>query len=114
MQITPQNVAKLINLIDNGTITGRIAKSVADDMIANPGKECEAIVKENPDYQPLHDTSAIEPLVDQVLAEHPQSIEDFKNGKEKAFSFLVGQVMKLTRGKASPKIVNDLIRQKIQ
>lgn len=112
-EISPQDVAKLVSLIDQGTITGRIAKSVADELVANPGKSCEQIIKENPDFTPLSDTSEIETMVDSVLAENPQSIEDFKAGKDKAFAFLVGQVMKISRGKASPQIVNELIRNKI-
>ena len=111
--ISPSNVAKLVNLIDNNTITGKIAKSVADDMILSPDKDPEIIVKKNPNYQPISDTSSIEPIVDQVLKDNPQSIEDYKNGITKAFSFLVGQVMKLTKGKASPQIVNDLLKKKI-
>jgi aspartyl-tRNA(Asn)/glutamyl-tRNA(Gln) amidotransferase subunit B len=71
------------------------------------------IVEKNPDYQPMGLISEIEPIVDQVLAENPQSIIDFRAGKDRAFSFLVGQVMKLCRGKASPQIVNDLLRRKI-
>jgi len=112
--IQSRHVGKLVALIEKGTITGRIAKSVADDMVTSPGKDPEEIVKENPDYLPLGDRAAIEPIVDQVLAENPQSVEDFKNGRDKAFAFLVGQVMKLTRGKASPQLVNDLIREKIK
>ncbi|NGX43334.1 MAG: Aspartyl/glutamyl-tRNA(Asn/Gln) amidotransferase subunit B [Chlamydiae bacterium] len=111
--IPASHIGKLVSMIDKGTITGRIAKSVADDMISHPDKDPEEIVKENPDYQPMNDRSAIETIVDQVLAENPQSIEAYKAGKEKAFSFLVGQVMKLTRGKASPQIVNELIKEKL-
>jgi aspartyl-tRNA(Asn)/glutamyl-tRNA(Gln) amidotransferase subunit B len=112
--ITSAQVGKLIHLIEQGTITGKIAKSVADDMVASPGKDPEEIVRQNPDYQPVHDTSAIEPLVDQVLAENAQSVADFKAGKAKAFAYLVGQVMKLCRGKASPTVVNDLLNQKLR
>ena len=112
-EITIENIARLVNMIDNKKITGKIAKKVADDMVANPGKDCEAIVAENPDYQPLHDTSAIEPLVDQVLAENEKSVEDFKAGKERAYKFLVGQVMKLSKGKASPQVVNELLSKKL-
>lgn len=112
--ITPENIGKLVNMIDKGTITGRIAKTVADEMVANPQKDCEAIVKENPDFQPVSDTKEVESHVDKVLSENPQSVTDFKAGKEKAFSFLVGQVMKLTRGKAPPDLVNELLKQKIE
>jgi aspartyl-tRNA(Asn)/glutamyl-tRNA(Gln) amidotransferase subunit B len=108
------HVAKLVNMIDSGKITGRIAKSVADDMLQNPSKDPEAIVAANPDYNPVHDQGEIEILVDQVLAANAQSIVDFKNGRDKAFAFLVGQVMKMTKGKASPAIVNDLLKQKIE
>lgn len=111
--IKPAHVAKLVEMIEKNQITGRIAKQVADDMVANPGLDPEAIVKQNPDYLPVSDTSEIEPLVDQVLAANPQSIADYKAGREKAFAFLVGQVMKLTRGKASPAVVNELILKKI-
>jgi aspartyl-tRNA(Asn)/glutamyl-tRNA(Gln) amidotransferase subunit B len=107
-------LAKLVSMIDSGKITGKIAKSVADDMVAAPGKDPELIVQENPDYCPVHDLGEIEALVSQVVAEHPQSIVDFKAGKDKAFGFLVGQVMKLSRGKASPSVVNDLLKKKIE
>ena len=113
-EIAPKDVAKLVNMIEKGTITGKIAKSVADEMVLHPGKDPEAIVRENPDFQPLHDTSAIEPMVDKVLAENPQSIADYKAGKEKAFAYLVGQVMKLCRGTASPAIVNELLTKKLK
>jgi aspartyl-tRNA(Asn)/glutamyl-tRNA(Gln) amidotransferase subunit B len=111
--IRADQVGKLVKLIDNGTLTGRIAKTVADDMVASPGKDPEQIIAENPDYQPLHDTSEIEGHVDEVLSENMQSVVDYRAGKDKAFSFLVGQVMKLTRGKASPNVVNDLLKSKI-
>lgn len=112
--ISPHQVAKLVEMIEQNKITGRIAKSVADEMVASPGLDPEAIVAKNPDYQPTTDISTIEPLVDQVLADNPQSIADFKAGRDKALAFLVGAVMKLSRGKASPQIVNDLLRKKMQ
>jgi len=111
--IPPQYIGELVTLIDKKTITGKIAKSVADDMVQHPNKSPSDIVKENPDYQPMSDTSAIEPLIDQVLSENPGSIEDYKNGKDKAYNYLVGQVMKLTRGKASPDVVKDLLSKKL-
>lgn len=112
-EITPQNIAKLVNFIHKGTITGKIAKKVADDMVSMAGKDCETIIKENPDYQPVSNSDEIEKLVDQVLEENAQSVADFKSGKEKAFGFLVGQVMKLSKGKASPPIVNQLLKDKL-
>ena len=112
--IPPHHVAKLVNMIEKGVITGRIAKSVADDMVAHPGKDCEQIVAENPDYSPVSDQGEIISLIESVLAENPQSIADYKSGRDKAFGFLVGQVMKLSRGKASPQMVNQLLKEKIE
>lgn len=112
--ILPFQVASLVNMIEDGTINGKIAKSVADDMILFPGKDSRDIVKENPNYQPLDDTAAIEALIDTVLAENAQSIQDFKAGKTKAFAYLIGQVMKLCKGKASPTIVNEILTKKLQ
>jgi aspartyl-tRNA(Asn)/glutamyl-tRNA(Gln) amidotransferase subunit B len=112
--IPAHHITTLVNMIEEGKITGKIAKSVADDMIAQPGKDCVDIVRENPDYQPLDDTTSIEAMVDEVLAQNAQSIADFKAGKSRAFAFLVGQVMKLCKGKASPNIVNEILTKKLQ
>jgi aspartyl-tRNA(Asn)/glutamyl-tRNA(Gln) amidotransferase subunit B len=114
MGIHPENLAKLVKMIDKGTITGRIAKQVADEMVSSRGKDSEEIVQSNPDYQPLSDVSSVEPIVDEVLAAHEQSVLDYKAGKNKALAFLVGQIMKKTRGKAPPQVVNELIRKKIK
>ena len=111
--ILPEHIGELVNLIDSKKITGRIAKEVADIMIKNPGKGAQEIIDQNPNFQAVHDISEIAPYIDAALANHPQSIEDFKNGKEKAFNFLVGQVMKLSKGKASPEVVKILLLEKI-
>jgi aspartyl-tRNA(Asn)/glutamyl-tRNA(Gln) amidotransferase subunit B len=112
--IKPEHVATLVNLIEQGKITGRIAKSVADDMVSSPGKDPALIVSENPDYQPLNDQAEIEGYVKQVLIENMQSVADYKKGRDKAFAFLVGQVMKLCKGKASPQLVNELLKNGIE
>jgi aspartyl-tRNA(Asn)/glutamyl-tRNA(Gln) amidotransferase subunit B len=111
--ISSNNIGRLVNMIDKGSITGKIAKKVAEEMILDPIKDCEAIVAANPDFQPLNDSSAIDSLIDQVIAENPDSVSDYKAGTSKAFGHLVGQVMKLSHGKASPKIVNELLKKKI-
>lgn len=111
--IPPKNIASLVNLIDSKKITGRIAKSVADDMIRSPKKTPEDIVKANPDYQPLSDEKEIEKIVDEVLRNNPESIKAYKEGKKKALAALIGQVMKKTKGKANPSLVNELILKKI-
>lgn len=112
--IKPLHIATLVNLIDQGKITGRIAKSVADDMMARPGIDPAIIVADNPDYQPLNDQAQIEGFVNQVIADNAQSVADYKAGRDKAFAFLVGQVMKLCRGKASPQLVNELLKDRIE
>lgn len=112
-EIEPEHIADLVSMILDGTINGKIAKCVADDMVASPGKTPKEIVDQNPDYQPMEDQGEVETFVDQVIEENPRSIEDYKNGKQKAFGFLVGQVMKLSRGKAPPQLVNQLIKKKL-
>jgi aspartyl-tRNA(Asn)/glutamyl-tRNA(Gln) amidotransferase subunit B len=113
-KILPEHIAKLVSLIEDKTITGKIAKAVADEMMDFEGKDPLKIIQENPNYQPVSDTDVIEKIVDQVLKDNPESVQDFKNGKTKAFGFLVGQVMKHTQGKASPEIVNMILKKKIQ
>ncbi len=113
LQIPPSHIASLIRLIDSGKITGKIAKSVADQMLLQPGKDPATIVKENPDFTPISN-EMIEPLVDEVLATNSESIRDYFAGKGRAFDFLVGQVMKLCKGKASPDLVNKLIQEKLK
>lgn len=108
------HIAELVNMIDNKTITGKIAKLVADDMLEQEGKSPKHIVENNPDYQPIKDTTFIETLVDQALKEHAQSVVDYKAGKDRAFQFLVGQVMKLCRGKAPPDVVKAMLEKKIK
>ena len=112
--ILPEHIATLVTFIDDKKITGRIGKEVADIMVQIPGKNPEIIIKENPNFQAVHNVSAIEPFVNEVLSANEQSVIDFKNGKDKAFNFLVGQVMKLSKGKASPDVVKELLMKKIK
>lgn len=112
-EISPSAIAELVNLIDNKTITGKIAKAVADEMVLHPNKTPSEIIKENPDYLPVSDTGEIAQFVDLVLKDNAQSVADYKAGKDRAFGFLVGQVMKLSKGKASPEVVNQLLRDKL-
>lgn len=112
-KILPEHVAQLVTLIDKGDIHGKIAKSVADEMVLAPGTTPQAIIAKNPDFQPLNDRKAIEALVDTVLAENPDSIQAYLSGRDRAFAYLVGQVMKVTKGTASPQVVNELLKEKI-
>ena len=109
--VKPEALASLLKLIDNDTISGKIAKSVFKDMIET-GKDAEHIVEEKGMKQ-VSDTSEIEGIISRVLESNTQSVEDYRNGKEKALGFLVGQVMKESRGKANPKMVNELLLKKL-
>lgn len=111
--IPSKHVAMLVNLIEKKTITGPIAKAIADDMMQYPEKSPEQIIAENPNYLPMQDHSEIEKLVDKVIAENAQSVTDYRAGRDRAFKFLVGQVMKLSGGKALPDLVNSLLHEKI-
>jgi aspartyl-tRNA(Asn)/glutamyl-tRNA(Gln) amidotransferase subunit B len=112
--IPSTHIAELVQLIENGTINGKIAKSVADEMIEKPHLSPAAIVEKNPDLKPIQDASEIETLINQVLQENPTAASDYKTGTPKAFAFLVGQVMKLSRGKASPDLVNSILKEKLK
>ncbi len=110
--VSPERLAELLRLIDSGVISGKIAKRVFDEMVSS-GKPPEMIVQEKGLVQ-VTDASAIAEVVKQVLAEHEKEVSDYKAGKTKLFGFFVGQVMKATRGKANPKIVNEILRQMLE
>ena len=107
--ISPEDLAGLLVLIDKGVISGKIAKTVFEEM-ANSGKTPEEVVEEKGLVQ-VTDVSAIEKVVSDVLARSQTEVEGYKTGKTKLLGYFVGQVMKETRGKANPKIVNDLLKK---
>ena len=109
--VRPGQLAALLRLIDGGTISGKIAKGVFEEMFET-GKDPEAIVKEKGLLQ-ISDEGAIATAVDEVIAKNPKSVADYRAGKEKAIGFLVGQVMKATRGKANPDLVNRLLKERL-
>ncbi|TCS80586.1 Asp-tRNA(Asn)/Glu-tRNA(Gln) amidotransferase subunit GatB [Tepidibacillus fermentans] len=111
-KVTPQGLGELIQLIEKGTISIKIGKTVFREMLES-GKAPKTIVEEKGLVQ-ITDESAIAAIVDQVIANNPQSVEDYRNGKEKAIGFLVGQVMKETKGKANPGMVNKLIMERLK
>jgi aspartyl-tRNA(Asn)/glutamyl-tRNA(Gln) amidotransferase subunit B len=111
-KITPELFAGMMKLIDNGTISGKIAKTVFEDMF-DTGKTAESIVKEKGLVQ-ITDENEIIKVVEQVMMDNPGSIQDYKNGGTKAIGFLVGQVMKATKGKANPQLVNKILAEKLQ
>lgn len=105
-ELTPENLAGMVNLINDGTISSKMAKKVFKAI--TQGKEPKAFVEEKGLVQ-LSDPAKLQPIIDDVLANNQQSIEDFNNGKDRAVGFLVGQIMKQTHGKANPQVVNKLL-----
>ncbi|MFH1486363.1 MAG: Asp-tRNA(Asn)/Glu-tRNA(Gln) amidotransferase GatCAB subunit B, partial [Chloroflexota bacterium] len=110
-KVRPQQLAELLDLIDDGTISGKIAKDVFEEMFKT-GKAASQVVSERSLTQ-ISDASQIEDIVTQVLEANPQAVADFKAGKEQSLAFLVGQVMKATSGRANPKLVNQLLRSSL-
>lgn len=109
--IKPEHIVKLIALVDKGTISNTIAKKVFKDVFEE-GKDPEVVVKEKGLIQ-VSDTDEIRKIVNEVLDNNQQSIEDFKNGKTRAVGFLVGQVMKASKGKANPQMANQIVTEEL-
>lgn len=110
--ISADQLGQMIVLIDKGTISGKIAKTVFAEMWST-GKDPETIVKEKGLTQ-ITDTSAIEKMIDEVIAANPAEVEAYRGGKEKLFGFFVGQAMKASKGQASPEVVNKLLKEKLK
>ena len=110
--IAPDQLAALLKLIDNGTISGKIAKTVFDEMWRS-GKTPQAIVEEQGLVQ-VSDSGAIESIIDEIMAANAGQVAEYRGGKEKVFGFFVGQVMKASKGKANPSVVNDLLLNKLK
>ena len=109
--ITAKNLSKLINLIKDGTISGKIAKSVFEIM-ADEGKDPQIIVEEK-GLKQQSDPKEIEKLIDKVITDNPDKVKEYKSGKDKLFGFFVGQVMKVSGGKANPQLVNEILKKKL-
>ncbi len=110
-KITGKLLGEMLKLMDEGTISNKIAKTVFKEMF-NTGKEPETIVEEK-GLKQISDEDELGQLVDSIIADNPEAVEDIRNGKDKAIGFMVGQVMKETRGKANPQLVNKMFRDKI-
>ena len=109
--VSAVSLANMINLIEDGTISGKIAKEVFEEMWKT-GREPKKIVEERGLVQ-ITDTGALEDAIDNVLKANPAQVEEYKRGKEKLFGFFVGQVMRTTKGKANPELVNKLLKKKL-
>jgi aspartyl-tRNA(Asn)/glutamyl-tRNA(Gln) amidotransferase subunit B len=111
LKIKPEQLARMLKLIDNKTISGKIAKTVFEAMFLS-GKDPETVVKEQGLSQ-ISDAGELETMAQKVIAANPQSVADYLAGKEKALGFLVGQMMKETKGRANPGMVNELLKTEL-
>ena len=111
-KITPDHLGELVNLIDKGVLSSKLAKQVFAEMLKE-NEAPEALVKKL-GLEQVSDAGELGKLVDEVIAANPQSIADFKAGKKKALGFLVGQIMKATHGKANPGMANKMLMEKLQ
>lgn len=111
INVNPEAMVLLIGLIEKGTISTKIARDVFKEMLET-GKEATQIIEEKELVQ-ISNVDELKKEVERVVHSNPQSIEDWKNGKDRALGFLVGQVMKATKGKANPQVVNELIRERL-
>ena len=109
--ISSKNLSNLINLIKNGTISGKIAKTVFELMIESD-KDAELIINEKGLKQESN-PKVLEKLIDNIIKDNQDKVKEYKSGKDKLFSFFVGQVMKVSGGKANPKIVNEILKDKL-
>jgi aspartyl-tRNA(Asn)/glutamyl-tRNA(Gln) amidotransferase subunit B len=110
--ISAKNLAKLINLIKNGTISGKIAKSIFEHMM--DGDLDPQMIVEEKGLKQESDPKALETLIDKIINENREKAIEYKQGKEKLFGFFVGQVMKNSGGKANPQMVNEILKKKLQ
>ncbi|MCL5967386.1 MAG: Asp-tRNA(Asn)/Glu-tRNA(Gln) amidotransferase GatCAB subunit B, partial [Firmicutes bacterium] len=108
---SPRQLAKLLGLVQAGRLSGRMAKDVLEVM-HQTGADPETIVADR-GLAVVADAAALEPMVEQVVRDHPDVVADYHAGKERALGFLVGQVMKATRGQAQPAVLNELLRRRL-
>jgi aspartyl-tRNA(Asn)/glutamyl-tRNA(Gln) amidotransferase subunit B len=109
--ISAQQLGGLLDLMEDNTISGKIAKDVFAIMLAEGGNPADIVEKKG--LKQVTDTGAIEKIVDEVIAANPGQLADYRSGKDKLFGFFVGQVMKQSQGKANPDVVNELLKKKL-
>ncbi len=111
LPIRPEQLVSLVEVVEKGTISSTIAKEVFSEM-TQTGKDPQIIIEEK-ELAQISDESLIDSVIEKVITSNPEAIEDYKKGKKNALTFLMGQVMKETKGKANPKIVNELLKEKV-
>ncbi|MEW6540231.1 MAG: Asp-tRNA(Asn)/Glu-tRNA(Gln) amidotransferase subunit GatB [Bacillota bacterium] len=110
-RVRPAGLCDLLRLIGDGTVSGKIAKAVLEEMFTS-GKEARTVIAEKGLVQ-ITDAGALKEVVDEVIAGHPDTVQDYRNGKTRALGFLVGRVMQSTGGRANPSLVNDLLKERL-
>ena len=110
-KVSAEALALLLSRINDSTVSGKLAKEVFEAMWSE-GKSADDII-ESKGLKQITDSSAIEKVIDDIIAANPKQLADYRSGKDKLFAFFVGQVMKVTAGKANPAQVNDLLKQKL-
>ena len=111
IRFSPENLAKLVNLTEAGTINSSVAKEVFEKIFAD-NTDPERYVEEN-GLKTVNDEGALKSVIEKIIADNPQSVADYKGGKEKAIGFLVGQAMKAMKGKANPQMVSQMLKQAV-
>ncbi|MDR2833185.1 MAG: Asp-tRNA(Asn)/Glu-tRNA(Gln) amidotransferase subunit GatB [Streptococcaceae bacterium] len=111
INLTPENLAEMIALIQDGTISGKMAKKVFIELAKNGGTAMKVV--EEKGLVQISDPSVLVPMINEVLDKNPQSVEDFKGGKDRAIKALMGQIMKITKGQANPGVVNKLLLEEL-
>ena len=109
--ISSKNLSKLVNLIKNGTISGKIAKTIFELMI-DEDKDPEIIVNEK-GLKQQSDPKELEKLIDKIIEENKEKVKEYKLGKDKLFGFFIGQSMKASGGKANPQLLNEILKNKL-
>ena len=122
--MSPPGLARLVQRVADGTVSGKTARDIFQALWTHPAVAGDAAparddaaavdrIIDEKGLRQISDSGALEPIVDQVLAQNPKSVQEYRAGKDKAFNALVGQVMKASRGKANPQQVNELLRAKL-
>ncbi len=109
--VSPENLADLIKTLDVGSINNNQAKEVLIEMFAS-GKTADVVIKEK-GFEQISDVAAIEKIVDEIIKNNDNQVQAYRNGNDKLFGFFVGQTMKLSGGKANPKVVNEILKAKL-
>jgi aspartyl-tRNA(Asn)/glutamyl-tRNA(Gln) amidotransferase subunit B len=112
VKVGPRHLGEMLDLMDEGKLSGAAAKMVFEEMF-NTGKHAAEIISEKGLGQ-ISDTGNLERIVDKVIADNPQAVADYRKGKEKALTFLTGQVMKQIRGRANAEQVQSLLKEKLK